>query len=1245
MPIPSSIAKRELLRGEQASHQLDARMHNPWPLLHAWWDTLSPDAQQRLGAKYQKGAQAPQRPHNRLSPRPRHEPSTEREQHGWRQRRLLNSSQDWTGGSLFEAILVKAQDAGLPLARKMTANRAVLIAVLTEAVEAKRAADAAAAVAEEPQGEELVVAKVKAADPNPMPVEEAVAFINETAGMLASKPPPTREEADESGLSVATYRPTLSYLSYVNSVGSNNVPLDYHLGMAEMLRIHSSQFDKGQWSRAVKALRKAAQKDTPQLDDQGVVDTDNLEVQGTTRFYNADKSSIKGEGEYKWDDAYGGRPLVRMPFRQRGPTVNDLMRDAGLRKGTHYRWVKEGSRYWLAVPPEHIEVVAEAIAETYPETAKALTTNAPIWRARQTQEGARQAADAQDKRALIQDQDLAELNPSQGNLLGGEFRWEWASESPTASLLLPYHEAMGLKNAGMRLQIDKRRIVQPNGQTSYEYWREIRTEDAKAVAAVLKDSSPEIARVVDALGDVWTTAKPKLTREGRLQAISLFRRFKHMLAPEVVQDENKVQIALQEVMGVLQHVQPGDEKFDLGPAFGRWEVREGRKSAYLYVSVGTNVYPNPLYVGRARRADPANMKWHVQGADWVGKEPPWITVRVPLKRTPQACRNLDRAGLFGLSMSIRVALLTDELALRDNCLELEQLASANSIPDIPDEKLQEKANAVMQRLLPRFPQGLAPYPYQKVGIVYAMMSGYRCLIGDSMGLGKTVQAIGCLMLEPEKLTPALVVCPTSVTYNWQKEIRLFGPKVLRSRVLTTRTDVGMPRSGEVDIIGSDSLRLRTEELQAAGYRTIILDESHYFKNAGTQRSEAAASLALAAPHALLLSGTSMENKPKELWHQLYMLDPDTFSNQKEFEMRFANARQRTVVVKGRGGTKTTRSFWDNKGDSNLEELRDMLRCLMIRRKKTEVLAELPAKTRVADWRPLPQQAASVYRKMEDKIQGVIENNIRQRALDAARAIVLQRVEEAELRPTRQDLLAWAAEALELDEVKDPLSAQEWAHLAMVQMGEMVRLVGRLKIPMAAKWLENFLAVGGDGYGSGLVVFVKHQPVLKAMLEKLEKMKIKHTFIDGSVAPKKRTERVASFQNGEVDVIVCTQAAREGITLTRADTMLFVERWWVPSREEQAEDRIWRISQKNAVTINYLMAENTVDVRINELVSEKRDIIDQVMGTEDVGETEAERRRTNVETNMQMAMLKEIAARIDRVAIQLTPDAVVGDVGL
>ena len=99
--------------------------------------------------------------------------------------------------------------------------------------------------------------------------------------------------------------------------------------------------------------------------------------------------------------------------------------------------------------------------------------------------------------------------------------------------------------------------------------------------------------------------------------------------------------------------------------------------------------------------------------------------------------------------------------------------------------------------------------------------------------------------------------------------------------------------------------------------------------------------------------------------------------------------------------------------------------------------------------------------------------------------------------------------------------------------------------------------------------------------------------------KKRAELVRAFQAGALDVLIGSQAMHAGVTLTRASNMLFVERWWVPSREEQAEDRIYRIGQKNAVNIRYLMAKNTVDNHIAELVDKKRAVIERVMGGEKV----------------------------------------------
>lgn len=157
-----------------------------------------------------------------------------------------------------------------------------------------------------------------------------------------------------------------------------------------------------------------------------------------------------------------------------------------------------------------------------------------------------------------------------------------------------------------------------------------------------------------------------------------------------------------------------------------------------------------------------------------------------------------------------------------------------------------------------------------------------------------------------------------------------------------------------------------------------------------------------------------------------------------------------------------------------------------------------------------------------------------------------------------------------------------------------RVLGRGKVPAAAAWAYKLVKAKQQ-----VVVFGQYVDVLDLLGQALSKLGVTYVRLDGSTSKEQRQAAVEAFQNGEIDVFVGSQAAREGITLHKACNLLFLERWWTPAAEEQAEDRIRRIGQKKATTIYYLHAENSLDDRINDIVERKRLLVSQHIGTADI----------------------------------------------
>ena len=169
------------------------------------------------------------------------------------------------------------------------------------------------------------------------------------------------------------------------------------------------------------------------------------------------------------------------------------------------------------------------------------------------------------------------------------------------------------------------------------------------------------------------------------------------------------------------------------------------------------------------------------------------------------------------------------------------------------------------------------------------------------------------------------------------------------------------------------------------------------------------------------------------------------------------------------------------------------------------------------------------------------------------------------------------------------------------LNELRHICGRIKVPFAVDWIKQYL----EQTDKQLVVFTHHRDVLKGIIDGMGKNYTVST-ISGDVNSNERQLRVEAFQAGEIDVLVCnTMAAKEGITLTAADTVLFLEREWVPTDEEQAEDRVYRIGQESqSVSAVYLSVVNSIDEHFDRVVEAKREVVRAVLDGGDVQERQS-----------------------------------------
>jgi len=499
-----------------------------------------------------------------------------------------------------------------------------------------------------------------------------------------------------------------------------------------------------------------------------------------------------------------------------------------------------------------------------------------------------------------------------------------------------------------------------------------------------------------------------------------------------------------------------------------------------------------------------------------------------------------------------------------------QRVEISSAAELTDSKLAE-INAALEG---KFPEGLDLYPFQKVAVAFAEMSGGSCLIGDEMGIGKTISTIGYAALHPED-RPAVVVCPANVKFNWKKELSKWLPtekihvvtganKVTAAEAKETAASMGALSSDlkskataeaylssmgvdmgtipmcDFVIINYDLMAKKQDELIAIAPRLVILDESHYIKNSGSknkpvQRTMATLNVAKYAPKVLALSGTAISSRPKEFFNTLNLMRPDQFPSFWDFAQRYCDPWN-----DGFG--------WNFDGASNTKELNERTRDLCIRRLKSEVLPELPPKTRTF----LPIHLEKKQRSPYDIAQEEWDRKIDDCYLNG-----------------------------------EPLPQGTMLNM----LNDLRHICGNIKVDYAADWIKQY----HSQTGKPIVVFTHHRDVLKRLTDKVQKVAKVQT-ISGDTSSKKRQELVDDFQAGHIDVLICnTIAAKEGITLTAADTVLFIEREWVPTDEEQAEDRVYRIGQESQhVHAVYLSCAGTIDEHFDRVVEEKRAVVKAVL---------------------------------------------------
>ncbi len=540
-----------------------------------------------------------------------------------------------------------------------------------------------------------------------------------------------------------------------------------------------------------------------------------------------------------------------------------------------------------------------------------------------------------------------------------------------------------------------------------------------------------------------------------------------------------------------------------------------------------------------------------------------LAVLLDAVRRQQRFVRLDENRWVELSAVLRQKLqgLADQTYTTRNKLEISlgavpavrALAEAGAQVDAgPDwSKLTERLTA-SSTLVPKRPKGLDGIlrDYQAEG--YAWLTrvaawGAGACLADDMGLGKTVQAIAVL-LDRAKGGPALVLAPTSVTYNWVDELTRFAPG-LRPIVYADAVDrtaclAGL-KPGDV-LIASYGLLVRDgAALAAKPFNTLVVDEAQALKNPNTLRAKAARRLD--AQFRIALSGTPLENHLGELWSLFAIIFPGLLGSWEQFRERFALPIERGKDRHARGA------------------LSRVLRPFLLRRTKAEVARELPSRTEVQVSIALSKPEWQLYE--DARLAAIAELGVHGKKIknEQQRFAVLAAL-------TRLRLLA-----------SHPRLYDSTSTIASSKMRRLLELLEELQTE-----------------GHRALVFSQFTSHLALVREELDRAGFSSLYLDGSTPAGHRQKLIQRFQGGEGDVfLISLKAGGTGINLTAADYVIHLDPWWNPAVEDQATDRAHRIGQTKAVTVYRLITRGTIEEQIVALHGDKRALVAGILEGTDV----------------------------------------------
>ncbi len=462
----------------------------------------------------------------------------------------------------------------------------------------------------------------------------------------------------------------------------------------------------------------------------------------------------------------------------------------------------------------------------------------------------------------------------------------------------------------------------------------------------------------------------------------------------------------------------------------------------------------------------------------------------------------------------------------------------------------EKYNKILKK------QNKALYKHQEEGIKF-LLSRNGNILADDMGLGKSLQSIIAAL--ESGANNILVVCPSAVKINWKREINTFcddvtiveGRKWSKAKFTIINYDIlknfhtlGDGKKKEI----TDPVLEYNRQLVNAKFDLAIIDEAHYLKNNKSIRGEIMVDLTVNynVEKVWLLTGTPIANRPMDFFNLLKIIKSPIADNWQYFATRYCDARKMFRTLKN--GRK--KQIWLTDGASNLDELAAKTKNLILRRLKENVL-DMPDKIVTPVYHQLSDKGWDEYNRLWD-------DYLEKRKVEKKRGSV------------QKDL---------------------------VELILLRKFIAMEAIPQTIEMVENILETGKK-----VIIFTSFTDELNELSEHFGKICVTH---NGPMNDKEKQRSVDSFQNNDkIKVFIGNiKSAGVGITLTKANFVVFNSFDWVPGSNEQAEDRAYRIGQNSNVNIYYQQFEDTISTRMWETLRTKKDIISTIIGDKQLSDEE------------------------------------------